>query len=150
MSGMPAWETHLDDDDIWALVALVEQLPTLSPAAYAALQEGPAVAPQRPAAAVSDPPASVSAERGRTTLTQYGCQSCHVIPGIIGSSVQVGPQLDHYAQRRYVAGYLPNTPANLARWLRYPQQVKPHTAMPQLGLSQRDADDIAAYLLSAD
>jgi mono/diheme cytochrome c family protein len=34
MSGMPAWEYHLSDDDIWATVAFVEVLPRLTPQAY--------------------------------------------------------------------------------------------------------------------
>src|SRR5688572_19720410 len=42
MTGMPAWEFRLPDDDLWAVVAFVRQLPTLSPAQYAAL---PASAP---------------------------------------------------------------------------------------------------------
>lgn len=36
MSGMPAWGVTHDDDSIWGLVAFVHQLPTLSPAEYAA------------------------------------------------------------------------------------------------------------------
>ena len=51
-------------------------------------------------------------------------------------------------QRTLIAGTLANTPANLARWLTDTQQVKPGTAMPQLGVTQRDAQDMAAYLAS--
>jgi cytochrome c1 len=36
MSGMPGWEFHLDEDDTWATVAFVMQLPTLSAADYRA------------------------------------------------------------------------------------------------------------------
>ena len=39
MSGMPAWEFRLADEDIWALVAFMGQLPALSPRDYAALAE---------------------------------------------------------------------------------------------------------------
>jgi mono/diheme cytochrome c family protein len=35
MSGMPAWEFRLADDEIWQLVAFVRQLPDMSPADYA-------------------------------------------------------------------------------------------------------------------
>jgi cytochrome c1 len=45
-----------------------------------------------------------------------------------------------------IAGELPNTPENLVRWLRNPPGVEPGTAMPNLGLSQTQAQDIAAYL----
>jgi cytochrome c1 len=41
---------------------------------------------------------------------------------------------------------LPNTPENLVRWLRDPQKLNPRTAMPDLGVTERDAQDIAAYL----
>jgi hypothetical protein len=33
------------------------------------------------------------------------------------------------------------------RWLRSPQQIKPHSAMPDLGVTEQDAIDMAAYLL---
>jgi len=34
MSGMPAWEYHLSDSDIWAVVAFVAAMPTMTPADY--------------------------------------------------------------------------------------------------------------------
>ena len=34
MSGMPAWEYHLDDSDLWAVVGFVQHLPQLTPKAY--------------------------------------------------------------------------------------------------------------------
>jgi hypothetical protein len=34
----------------------------------------------------------------------------------------------------------------MIRWLRDPQEVNPRSAMPDLGVSERDARDIAAYL----
>jgi cytochrome c2 len=48
----------------------------------------------------------------------------------------------------YVAGMLPNTPDNLMHWIREPKAVNPKTAMPQLGVTERDAADIAAYIYS--
>jgi cytochrome c2 len=45
-----------------------------------------------------------------------------------------------------IAGELPNTPANLTRWIQHPRQVEPRTAMPDLGVNATDAYDIAAYL----
>jgi cytochrome c2 len=41
---------------------------------------------------------------------------------------------------------LPNSPENMARWLREPQRYAPLTAMPDLGVTERDARDMAAYL----
>ncbi|MDB5936578.1 MAG: cytochrome [Massilia sp.] len=34
MSGMPAWEYHLADADMWAVVAFLHRLPALTPKAY--------------------------------------------------------------------------------------------------------------------
>jgi cytochrome c2 len=45
-----------------------------------------------------------------------------------------------------LGGVLPNSPENMVRWLRAPQQFAPLSAMPDLGVTERDARDIAAYL----
>jgi cytochrome c len=58
----------------------------------------------------------------------------------------VGPPLNGLSNRIYIAGRLPNTPRNLIRWIRYPQQIYPGNVMPDLGISNHDARDIAAYL----
>jgi cytochrome c1 len=58
----------------------------------------------------------------------------------------VGPPLVHFAHRTIIAGLLPNTPANLVRWVQYPQQVVPGNAMPNGGLDDQQARDVAAYL----
>ena len=34
MSGMPAWEYHLADDELWAVVGFLQHLPSLTPQAY--------------------------------------------------------------------------------------------------------------------
>jgi cytochrome c1 len=86
--------------------------------------------------------------RGRIALAQYGCRACHMIPGVTGSEVYVGRPLDNMARRRIIAGTLPNDQANLVRWIRNPQAVDPRTAMPVLGVSERDAIDMSAYLLA--
>jgi cytochrome c1 len=49
-------------------------------------------------------------------------------------------------RRIYIAGKLRNTPANMVRWLRNPQAVVPENVMPNMGLTQEQARDIAAYL----
>jgi cytochrome c1 len=96
------------------------------------------------------PPAGVQGDpvRGKIAVTQYACQSCHMIPGVPGSKVYVGRPLDDLARRKVLAGSLPNDPASLVRWIRDPQSIDPHTAMPNMGVSERDAQDISAYLLS--
>jgi cytochrome c2 len=90
------------------------------------------------------------AARGRQALFQYACNACHTIPGVTGAKVQVGPPLAGIAQRSLIAGRLPNTQDNMVKWLRRTQEVKPLTAMPQLGVTEQDARDIAAYLAALD
>jgi len=74
------------------------------------------------------------------------CGACHQIPGVVGADGQVGPPLAGFGRRTIIAGVLPNTPANLVRWLRSPQSVKPGDAMPDTGLTAQEAHDAAAYL----
>jgi|TARA_A100001391_G_C5084492_1_gene280819 cytochrome c2 len=88
------------------------------------------------------------AQRGRQLVAQHGCVACHTVPGISGPATRVGPALDQMALRAYVGGVLPNTPDNLVRWLRDPPAVDPLTAMPNMGINESDAKDIAAYLLT--
>ena len=87
-------------------------------------------------------------ERGAMLLNNYGCGACHTVPGIPGAVGEVGPHLDRMKRQLYVAGVLPNHPRNLAFWIAHPRQVDPRTAMPDLGVSDQDARDIAAYLYS--
>jgi cytochrome c len=87
-------------------------------------------------------------ERGRVYARSYGCGSCHTIPGVPGAKAVVGPPLTGLAQRAYVAGVVPNTAENLVTWIRHPQEIDPKTAMPDVGVTERHARDIAAYLYS--
>jgi cytochrome c1 len=86
-----------------------------------------------------------SPRRGRELLTAYGCPACHDIPGAETRGM-VGPPLTHIASRSYLAGRIPNERIDMEQWLRHPQQLKPNTAMPNLGVTERDARDIATYL----
>ncbi len=164
MSGMPAWRYRLRDEEIWDVVAFMKTLPALSPAEYAALDERHAGPDKRHATAAQQAPAPAAASSrghgeesggdeelgdiaaGRKAMQQYLCATCHVIPGVVGAGEHVGPSLAGIADRRYIAGVLPNTPANMLRWLRHPTQVDPLSAMPDLGVTDQDARDIAAFL----
>ncbi|RBY82588.1 cytochrome C [Geodermatophilus sp. TF02-6] len=87
-------------------------------------------------------------DRGRTLIAEYGCGSCHVVPGVQNAVGLVGPPLTSFGRRSYIAGELQNNADNLQRWIRDPQDVEPGTAMPDLGVTAIDARDIAAYLLT--
>ena len=93
-----------------------------------------------PAALTGDP------ERGKLLLRQYGCGACHSIPGVPAAQGNVGPPLDAIAKRVYLAGVLPNTPENMVRWIRVPQELAPGTAMPNLQVPEPHAQDMVAYL----
>lgn len=146
MSGMPAWEFHLSDNELWAVVAFMQTLPTLSAPAYAQLAaaQGATFGGERSGVEAKRPP---DPERGRVALTQYACTACHIVPGVTGPRVYVGRPLDDVGKRRNIAGHLPNTPENMARWIRDPRSVDPHSAMPDLDVTAADAADISAYLL---
>jgi len=80
-------------------------------------------------------------------MRQYGCPTCHVISDVPGAVGEVGPSLDSLKQRSYLAGTLQNTPSNLIFWIRFPQQVHPGAAMPDMGVSATDAEQMAAFLM---
>jgi cytochrome c2 len=84
--------------------------------------------------------------QGAAEIAQTGCGSCHTIPGITGADGLVGPPLNQMGRRIFVAGLLRNTPDNMIMWLRDPQAIVPGNAMPNMGLQEQQARDIAAYL----
>jgi mono/diheme cytochrome c family protein len=145
MTGMPAWEYRLSDDQIWSVVAFLPVMARMQPLEYAGLKVPEAHGrPDGSAGPTPDP------QRGKSAIHQYACATCHVIPGIAATPAPVGPPLDGMARRAFIGGVLPNTADNMQRWLLDPQQVAPRTAMPALGLTERDAADIAAFLATLD
>lgn len=87
-------------------------------------------------------------DRGIELIEEFGCGGCHVIPGIEGADGQVGPPLTEFGDRSLIAGSVPNNAENLVEWLLDPQDIEPGTAMPDLGLSEDQARDVAAYLFT--
>jgi cytochrome c len=87
-----------------------------------------------------------AASRGAVELVEFGCGACHTIPAVTGARGTVGPPLAGLSKRAVIAGRLPNTTADLIRWIMHPQAVEPGTAMPELGVPEPAARDMAAYL----
>jgi cytochrome c len=85
-------------------------------------------------------------QRGREAITAHGCAACHVVPGVRGADSPIGPPLDDWADRWYIAGRLINEPPELIRWIQAPQSIDPGNAMPDMGVPTDDAEDIAAHL----
>jgi mono/diheme cytochrome c family protein len=152
MTGMPAWEFRLSDADLWATVAFLKKLPGLSRAEYQELAPLPQQTNCRSDAAATARVAESydEEERGQVVLRQYACHACHRIEGVVGPDTSVGPALVDWRNRRYIAGTLPNTPENLARWITDPAGVSPGTLMPDLGVSQAHAREMADFLFSGE
>ena len=83
---------------------------------------------------------------GKLAIQNYGCGACHTIPGIPGAYANVGPPLTQIGGRSYIAGVVKNTPENLMKWIQNPPGIDAKTAMPHLRVSEKDAQDITAYL----
>lgn len=84
------------------------------------------------------------AGRGRDPRARMRVVPCH--SGVTRARGLVGPPLTDLARRSYIAGHLFNSPVNLVAWIRYPDSLRPGTAMPTLGVSEQEARDITAYL----
>lgn len=99
-----------------------------------------------PSAPPPGPRSDGDAERGRALMAQYQCGACHHVPGVEAARGTVAASLAGFGRRSYIAGQVPNRPAVLERWIANPQSVLASATMPSLGVSPRDARDIAAYL----
>ncbi len=87
-------------------------------------------------------------QRGQVALQSWGCGSCHSIPGVTGATGTVGPALSGLSDRSFIAGHLQNTPDNMILWIMHPQQVSPGGDMPDTGVPEKVARDMAVYLYS--
>lgn len=151
MSGMPAWKYHLNDEQIWQIVALVEKMPTFTAHEYSVLANNI----NYPIEPISDRSPTLHAssknerlKRGRLALQQYDCTGCHDIPGIVASKTHVGPPLGGIKEQIFLAGILPMNPRTLKQWIRFPQELKPLTLMPSMGVPEEHAELMVEYLLS--
>ncbi|WP_333586351.1 c-type cytochrome [Phenylobacterium sp.] len=99
-------------------------------------------APERQPAAGADP------ARGLVLVQQVGCGACHIIPGVTWPRGRVGPSLEGFAARSLIAGKLPNQPEPLAEFVRDATAFSPQGGMPPMPLTETEARDVAAYLLT--
>lgn len=146
MTGMPAWEFRISDSGLWSTVAFLKRLPHLTPMEYAELADATdneSCPPNIDAAAAYTP------ERGRIVLRQYACDTCHRIENMVGPDAHVGPPLTQWSRRKYIAGVVPNTTGNLVSWIVRPQEISPDTLMPDMGVPEAHAREMARYLMEA-
>ncbi|HEY3101126.1 MAG TPA: cytochrome c oxidase subunit II [Methylomirabilota bacterium] len=86
-----------------------------------------------------------AAADGKAIFAKNACVGCHTIAGV--SAGVLAPNLTHFGGRSTLAaGMWPNTPDNVAAWVRDPQRLKPGVKMPDLGLTDEQAKAVAAYL----
>jgi mono/diheme cytochrome c family protein len=143
MSGMPAWEYRISDDALWSTVAFIKTMPFQTRASYERMAQASADA-RCPKPNKAQP---YSLEQAQITLRQYACDTCHVIPQLVGPNTHVGPPLTQFYRRKFIGGVLPNTHDNLVRWIVDPQAISPHSLMPNLGVTEPHAHTMARYLL---
>lgn len=89
-------------------------------------------------------------QHGAALIRHYGCGGCHTIPGIGNADGIVGPPLTKWSQRMIIAGFMRNRPSNLIPWIQNPQSILPGVDMPNMGITRKQARDIAAYLYTLD
>ncbi len=92
------------------------------------------------------PPGTPLAARGEQVFLSSQCALCHRVRGTQAWGL-VAPDLSRIGSRRTLAaGTLPNTPENMAAWIRDPQGIKPGTFMPATRLDDDSLDALVAYL----
>lgn len=93
-------------------------------------------------------PLDAAAAAGRRVFNTTACINCHAIAGTVATG-RFGPDLTHLMSRNTLAsGVAPNTPQNLRLWIENPDAVKPGSLMPAMNLTEREFDQVTAYLLT--
>ena len=91
---------------------------------------------------------SANPDRGRLLAVSKGCASCHNFPDVRWPRGGLGPPLAGFADQGLIAGRLPNQPGYLMRFIRDAPAFVPQGAMPATPMSDQDAKDVTAYLLT--
>ena len=110
--------------------------------------EEPAAFERWVAAQTAPPPEPEgAAAEGKALYARSACVGCHTIRGV--SAGVLGPDLTHFGSRTlFGAGLWPNEPQHLVSWLKDPPALKPGAKMPNLNLTDAEAQALAAYLMS--
>ncbi|MBV8085492.1 MAG: c-type cytochrome, partial [Chloroflexi bacterium] len=86
------------------------------------------------------------ADAGKQVFLTKGCTGCHTIDGLQGANGTVGPNLTHIASQPYDS--FPNDPEFIKQWVNDPQTAKPGTAMPKLGLTDDELNNVVSFLMT--
>ena len=89
---------------------------------------------------------SPEASRGRKVFETTACINCHAVAGTVADG-RFGPNLTHLMSRETLAaGATSNTPENLRLWIQNPDAIKPGALMPAMNLTDKELDEVTAYL----
>lgn len=102
-------------------------------------------------------PAPADAAAGRVLLDTRGCGTCHRFSGVSAlksSPIPVAMSVQQQADALMLAPDLRHTrvrfqPGALVPWLLHPRTMKPDTPMPEIPLTEEQARQIAAYIMTA-
>lgn len=120
----------------------------------------PPPAPSKPAAAQESKPAAAAsgggavtgdANAGKELFLRKGCVACHIAQGVQGATGTIGPNLNGIGdpvKRPKLADGASNSPEHIREWIKDPQKLKPGTMMPNLQLTDKEADDLTALLMT--
>jgi cytochrome c oxidase subunit II len=91
---------------------------------------------------------SADALEGRRVFNATACVNCHAIGGTAAAG-RFGPDLTHLMSRETIAsGIASNNAAELRRWVQNPAAIKPGSLMPSMNLTDKELDEVTAYLLT--
>lgn len=105
-----------------------------------------AVTPEEFEAWVADmtAPATVSADVAQgEQLFRDNCLTCHAITP---SGKSLGPNLNGFANRQRIAGFLQHTTENLKDWIADPQRFKEDAKMPAFAFDESEMDELVKFL----
>ena len=90
--------------------------------------------------------ATAAVWEGQKIFERTACINCHAVAGTAANG-RFGPDLTHLMSRDTIAaGAATNTAANLRRWIKDPNAIKPGSKMPAMGLSDPALDAVTQYL----
>lgn len=96
--------------------------------------------------------ASGDIARGKSLFHEHGCEGCHRLPN--AEPIDIGPDLE-FAGGDHWPGYLRRSITNpsgfivpQARYRSFAEYGREQSLMPKVDLSNRDVDDLVAYLAS--
>jgi cytochrome c oxidase subunit II len=89
---------------------------------------------------------AADAAEGKAVFESLSCVNCHAVQGTTAIG-KFGPDLTHLMSRREIgSGVVENTHKNLRDWVNDPQAIKPGCLMPSFKLTDRELDQVVAYL----